>query len=115
GVAGAPAGTTIAVAELFAATPARRKFLRTPATEAAHVVDVITRLAAPNPRIAFRLEHDGREVLAVPAARGSCGPTSGSAQTRTRRSAGPGTASSCARRSTATRRSSCTAATRSPS
>jgi len=69
GVAGAPAGTTIAVAELFAATPARRKFLRTPATEAAHVVDVITRLAAPNPRIAFRLEHDGREVLAVPAVR----------------------------------------------
>ena len=69
GMAGAPAGTSVDVEELFGATPARRKFLRTPATELAHVVDAVTRLAAPCPLVGFRLEHDGREVLAWPAVR----------------------------------------------
>ena len=69
GVAGAPAGTSVEVEELFGATPARRKFLRTPATELAHVVDALTRLAAASPEVGFRLEHDGREVLALPPVR----------------------------------------------
>jgi DNA mismatch repair protein MutL len=69
GVAGAAPGTTIEVHDLFATTPARRKFLRTPATEAGHVVDTLTRLAVASPGVGFRLEHDGRELLALPAVR----------------------------------------------
>jgi len=63
--AGAP-GTTIEVADLFASTPARRKFLRQPATEVAHVADALTRLAVACPRLGVRLTHDRREVLALP-------------------------------------------------
>jgi DNA mismatch repair protein MutL len=70
GPAGAPAGTTVEVRELFATTPARRKFLRTTSTEVGHVVDLLTRLAVARPETGFRLEHDGREVVAYPPARG---------------------------------------------
>lgn len=63
--AGAP-GTRVEVRDLFYATPARRKFLRQPATEAAAAVEAVRRLALAWPGVGFRAEVEGREVLALP-------------------------------------------------
>jgi DNA mismatch repair protein MutL len=65
---GAP-GTTVEVRDLFASTPARRKFLRSTPTEVGHVVDVLTRLAIATPGAGFRLLSDGREIFAHPPVR----------------------------------------------
>lgn len=62
---GCPEGTTVEVADLFYNTPARRKFLKTTATEFAHVNRVVTRYALANPDVAISLTHDGREVFAT--------------------------------------------------
>ena len=62
---GRPAGTTVAVRELFAETPARRKYLKREATEFAHVNRAVTRYALANPDVAVSLTHDGREVFAT--------------------------------------------------
>ncbi len=56
--AGAP-GTRVVVRDLFFATPARRKFLKHPRTEAEHAEAVLRRLALAVPNVAFRLESDG--------------------------------------------------------
>jgi DNA mismatch repair protein MutL len=63
--AGCPAGTVVEVADLFDNVPARRKFLKTDATEFDHVNTVTTQYALANPDVAVSLEHDGREVFAT--------------------------------------------------
>nr|WP_254863929.1 DNA mismatch repair endonuclease MutL [Halovivax gelatinilyticus] len=62
---GCPEGTTVEVTDLFYNTPARRKFLKTKATEFAHVNRVVTRYALANPDVAISLTHDGREVFST--------------------------------------------------
>ena len=65
---GGPAGTTIEVRDLFFNTPARKKFLRAPATELGKIQEIVTEHALVHPSIAFRLVHQQRELLRVPAA-----------------------------------------------
>ncbi|MFC3957797.1 DNA mismatch repair endonuclease MutL [Halovivax cerinus] len=65
GPVGCPEGTSVEVTDLFYNTPARRKFLKTKATEFAHVNRVVTRYALANPDVAISLTHDGREVFAT--------------------------------------------------
>jgi DNA mismatch repair protein MutL len=64
--AGHPRGTTVEVRDLFAAVPARRKFLRADSTEAAHVAEALTLLALARPGIGFSLRSGGRVVLEAP-------------------------------------------------
>ncbi len=63
--AGAP-GTRVVVADLFYATPARRKFLKIPRTEGDHAEAAVRRLAFAAPHVAFRLESDGRVAFDLP-------------------------------------------------
>jgi DNA mismatch repair protein MutL len=61
--AAANAGTAIEVRNLFFNTPARRKFMRSTATEFSHISQTVLRLALPFERISFRLLHNGRTAL----------------------------------------------------
>ena len=63
---GCPAGTTVEVDDLFYNVPARRKYLKTEATEFAHVNRVVAGYALANPNTAVSLTHDGRETFATP-------------------------------------------------
>ena len=58
-----PQGTTVTVADLFHATPARLKFLKAPRTESGHAADTVGRLAMCHPAIGFTLTCDGRAAL----------------------------------------------------
>ncbi|MGZ9075104.1 MAG: DNA mismatch repair endonuclease MutL [Burkholderiaceae bacterium] len=60
-------GTRIEVADLFHKTPARRKFLRSEATELAHCLSQVERAAAAHSSVAFTITHQGRTMLALPA------------------------------------------------
>ena len=55
-------GTTVEVRELFFNTPARRKFLKTEATELAHCLEAVRRHALVRPDLAFSVWHDGKVV-----------------------------------------------------
>ena len=55
-------GTTVEVKELFFSTPARRKFLKTDATELAHCVEAVRRHALVRPEVGFAIWHDGKLV-----------------------------------------------------
>jgi DNA mismatch repair protein MutL len=63
-------GTRVLVSDLFLRLPARRKFLRTEATELRHVVTTLTAIAFARPEIAFALEHNRRITLDLPPAPG---------------------------------------------
>ena len=56
------AGTTVEVRELFYATPARRKFLKTDATELSHCVEAVRRHALVRPDVGFAIWHEGKLV-----------------------------------------------------
>ncbi|MHB8765002.1 MAG: DNA mismatch repair endonuclease MutL [Deferrisomatales bacterium] len=64
--AGAPRGTTVEVSDLFYNVPARRKFLKSDATELRSVVDTVTQLALVHHGVGFELRSDGRVLLALP-------------------------------------------------
>ncbi len=64
-----PRGTTIAVRDLFFNIPARRKFLRSEATETYHLTNLVTHYALAHPEIAFTFVNNGREVVRASAAR----------------------------------------------
>ena len=67
GPASAPRGTRISVRSLFFNVPARRSFLKTPATELRRCLEVLHGYALANPQIGFFLTHEGRERLSAPA------------------------------------------------
>ena len=64
-----PRGTTITVRDLFFNVPARRKFLRSEATETFHLTNLITHYALAHPEIAFSFTNNGREVIRATAAK----------------------------------------------
>ena len=61
-------GTVVEARDLFFNTPARRKFLKTPATEYGHCDDTLRRLALAHPECAFTLAHNGRVARRFPVA-----------------------------------------------
>ncbi len=64
-----PTGTTISVRDLFFNTPARRKFMRSEATENYHLTSIVTHYALAHPEIAFTLTNNGREILRLSPAK----------------------------------------------
>ena len=65
GPTGCPEGTTVTVAKLFGNVPARRKYLKTEATEFDHVARIVTGYALARPDVAVSLSRDGRETFAT--------------------------------------------------
>jgi len=64
--AGGNVGTTIVVKDLFFNTPARKKFLKTVATEGSYINNILVKLALSYPNIAFKLINNKRLVLSTP-------------------------------------------------
>jgi DNA mismatch repair protein MutL len=61
-ITGAAFGTTVEIRDIFFNTPARRKFLKSPATELNHICDAVNRMALAYPEVHFRLTHDNRVI-----------------------------------------------------
>lgn len=64
--AGCPLGTTVTVRKLFFNTPARMKFLKKDATEAAYITDICQRAALSHPEVSFRYIRDGKDIFFTP-------------------------------------------------
>jgi DNA mismatch repair protein MutL len=58
-------GTTLSVRDLFFNVPARRKFLRSEATESYHLTNLVTHYALAHPEVSFTLTNNGRETIRV--------------------------------------------------
>ncbi|MGC9451096.1 MAG: DNA mismatch repair endonuclease MutL [Oceanipulchritudo sp.] len=67
GACGMSPGTEVMVSRLFQSVPARRKFMKTDRTEAAHILQMCRLLAVAHPEVAFSLIEDGHEVFRTPA------------------------------------------------
>ncbi len=65
-----PVGTTVEVRNLFRYVPARRKFLKTDATEMGHMTEAVTRTALAYPSVHLAVTHNGRSVYELPPAEG---------------------------------------------
>jgi len=63
-------GTVVEVRDLFYNTPARRKFMRAATTEFSHIADVIRRIAMAHHDVAFKLSHNDKSTLDLPATAG---------------------------------------------
>ena len=61
--AGCPAGTTMLVKDIFFNTPVRRKFLKSPATEAGYITEIVEKLALSHTDISFKLISNNKVVL----------------------------------------------------
>jgi DNA mismatch repair protein MutL len=68
GEAEVPEGTTVEIADLFFNTPARAKFLKSPAAEQAAILRMVTQLVLAHPAVHVRLQTPGRTLLNAPAA-----------------------------------------------
>jgi len=66
-----PPGTTVEMRELFFNVPARRKFVKSDATELGHIARLVERLMLARFDVSFRLRHGGRVLLDAPAADGA--------------------------------------------
>jgi DNA mismatch repair protein MutL len=74
--AGSATGTSIEVRQLFFNLPARRKFLRTEETEAAHIQHYLTLAALAFPEVAFTFVKDGRNIWQLPAVKSGAATSS---------------------------------------
>jgi DNA mismatch repair protein MutL len=74
--AGSAPGTSVEVRQLFFNLPARRKFLRTEETEAAHVQHYLTLAALAFPEVAFTFVKDGRNIWQLPAVKSGAATSS---------------------------------------
>ncbi|MHA2369810.1 MAG: DNA mismatch repair endonuclease MutL [Candidatus Hodarchaeales archaeon] len=65
----ASSGTTLIITDLFFATPARRKFLKSDATEFGHIRSAMTRYVLAYPEVSFALFHERKQVLISPSSK----------------------------------------------
>ena len=70
-----PVGTTVEVKDLFYATPARLKFLKTERAEYAAVKEMLTRIAMAHPGVSFKLTHNGANSLSLNGEQGELSDT----------------------------------------